>query len=67
MSYTHNSNTAWISEDGSWSGGNELITFDYDELTDKQWELVAELPDSERILYAIAVIDGQDLTDWEQN
>ena len=65
MSYTHNSNTAWISEDGSYSAGNELITFDGDELTDRQWEILSELSDSERIIYAIAIIDGQDVSEWE--
>lgn len=65
MSYDHNSSIAWISEDGSFSQGNELITFDSTELTDRQWEILSELSDSERIIYAIAVIDGQDVSEWE--
>lgn len=65
MSYDFNSSIAWISEDGSYSAGNELITFDGDLLTDKQWDILGDLPDSERIIYAIAVIDGQDLSEWE--
>ncbi|CAB4242314.1 hypothetical protein UFOVP108_126, partial [uncultured Caudovirales phage] len=65
MSYNYNSSIGWISEDGSYSQGNELITFDGDLLTDKQWEILSCLPDSERIIYAIAVIDGQDVSEWE--
>lgn len=65
MSYDFNSSVAWISEDGSYSAGNELITFDGDLLTDKQWEILSCLSDSERIIYAIAVIDGQDVSEWE--
>ena len=65
MSYNFNSSIGWISEDGSYSQGNELITFDGDLLTDKQWEILSCLPDSERIIYAIAVIDGQDVSEWE--
>ena len=65
MSYKHNSSIAWISEDGSFSQENELITFDTDLLTERQWEIVDQLSDSERIIYAIAVIDGQDVSEWE--
>jgi hypothetical protein len=65
MSYNHNPSTAWISEDGSFSQENELITFDTDLLTERQWEIVDQLSDSERIIYAIAVIDGQDVSEWE--
>jgi hypothetical protein len=57
--------TAWVSEDGSFSYNNQLITFDPDLLTDKQWDTLAELADSERIEYALAVIAGESLTEWE--
>jgi hypothetical protein len=57
--------TAWVSEDGSWSYNNQLATFDPEQLTEKQWETVAELPDYERIEYVMAVMDGDDLTEWE--
>jgi hypothetical protein len=57
--------TAWVSEDGSFSYNNQLITFDPDLLTEKQWETLDELADSERIEYALAVIEGDDLSEWE--
>ena len=65
MSYNYNSSIGWISEDGSYSQGNELITFDGDLITDKQWDIISCLSDSERIIYAIAIIDGQDVSEWE--
>ena len=65
MSYNHSTELAWISEDGSFSGGNQLITFDPSLLTFRQWELLMELPDSERIIYALAVLDGEDVSEWE--
>jgi hypothetical protein len=57
--------TAWVSEDGSFSGSNYLLTFDPSELTAEQWETLADLNDSERIRYAKAVMDGESLTEWE--
>jgi hypothetical protein len=61
----HYVGTAWVSEDGSFSYHNQLITFDSEQLTEEQWDTLAILPDYERIEYAMAVIDGDDLTEWE--
>ena len=58
-------NTAWISEDGSWSSNNQLITFDPDLLTEEQWDRLAELSDYDRIEYVMSIIDGDDLSEWE--
>lgn len=65
MSKKHYVGTAWVSEDGSWSFNNQLVTFSSDELTEKQWETLAELSDYDRIEYALSVIDGDDLSEWE--
>jgi AAA+ superfamily predicted ATPase len=65
MTYNHHSWKAYISADGSYSASENTITFDGDLLTDKQWEVVSELPDSERIIYALAVFDGEDVSEWE--
>lgn len=51
-------NCAYVTEDGSWSSGTEIITFDVSELDDTQWEILAELPDSEKIIFAQAVINS---------
>jgi hypothetical protein len=42
-----------------------LITFDSAQLTEKQWDTLAELSDYDRIEYAMAVIAGDSLTEWE--
>jgi hypothetical protein len=60
MSYNYSTELAWISEDGSFSAGNELITFDPSLLTDEEWEIVDELSDSEKIIFALAVLNGED-------
>jgi hypothetical protein len=61
----HYAGTAWVSEDGSFSYNNQLITFDSAQLTEKQWDTLAELSDYDRIEYAMAVIAGESLTEWE--
>jgi hypothetical protein len=61
----HYVGTAWVSEDGSFSYNNQLITFDSAQLTEKQWDTLAELSDYDRIEYAMAVMDGESLTEWE--
>jgi hypothetical protein len=57
--------TAWVSEDGSFYSNNYLLTFDPDQLTPEQWDTLAELSDHDRIEYAQAVLDSDDLTEWE--
>jgi hypothetical protein len=34
-------NTAWVASDGSYGAG-EIVLFDVNELTDLEWEIVAE-------------------------
>lgn len=60
MSYNYSNDLAWISEDGSYSQNNELITFDPSLLTDEEWEIVDELSDTEKIIFALAVLNGED-------
>jgi hypothetical protein len=63
--YKHYVGTAWVSEDGSFNYSNHLITFDPDKLTEEQWDRLAELSDYDRIEYAMSIMDGNDLTEWE--
>lgn len=64
LNYTIKSQ-AWVSEDGSYSYNNYLLTFDPEALTEQQWETLDTLSDSERIEYAQAVLNGEDLSEWE--
>ena len=42
-------NTAWVASDGSYGAG-EIVLFDVNELTDLEWEIVAdETSDMDRI------------------
>ena len=65
MSKKHYVGTAWVSEDGSYSFNNQLVTFSSDELTQKQWEILDELNDYDRIEYVLSILDGDDLSEWE--
>ena len=57
---------AYISESGNW-GSEDVLLVDDDSFTQKQWELIGELPDYEKYLYAQAILAGADLDEWEQN
>lgn len=60
MSYTYTDlDTAYIAGDGSF-GIADVVTFSPDSLTDEEWEIVEELSDSEKIIFALAVLNGED-------
>ena len=57
--------TSYVSEDGNYGTGY-VITFPYDALDEDQWGVLETLPDSDKMLYAQAILDGQaDLSEWE--
>jgi hypothetical protein len=57
--------TSYVSEDGNYGTGY-LITFPYDALNEDQWGVLDILPDSQKMEYAQAILDGQaDLSEWE--
>ncbi len=60
MNYDFHSRKAYIAGDGSYSACEDSITFDTDALTTKQWDIVDDLPDSMKMEYAIAILDGDD-------
>jgi hypothetical protein len=58
--------TSYVSEDGNYGTGY-LLTFPYDALNEDQWGVLDILPDSQKMEYAQAVLDGlPDLSEWEQ-
>jgi hypothetical protein len=57
-------NMAYVDADGSYGSG-ALAVFHPDRLTDKQWGLLANLRDSERIEYVFAILNDKDLSYWE--
>jgi hypothetical protein len=60
MTYEYHSQKAYVSADGSFSACEDTLTFDTDALTEKQWQVVDQLPDSMKMEYALAVLDGDD-------
>lgn len=62
----HRQGMSWVSADGSW-GSSEIYVFPTNALTEQQLELLAILPDYEKIHFVHDVIEGEDLSDWEDN
>jgi AAA+ superfamily predicted ATPase len=57
--------TAYVSSEGTFGIGN-VILFDDDDITDKQWRVIDTLPDSMKFGYVEAILKGQeDLSHWE--
>jgi hypothetical protein len=57
-------NMAYVDADGSYGVG-AIAIFQPDRLTEEQWETLANLRDSERLEYVVAILDGEDLSRWE--
>lgn len=57
-------NMAFVDADGSYGVGSIAI-FQPDRLTDEQWETLANLSDGERLEYVVAILEGEDLSYWE--
>ena len=55
---------AYVTEDGNF-GGDEILEFKEDQLSKKQWELLDELSDEDRLPFVRAVLAGEDLSEWE--
>lgn len=56
----------WVADDGSYGGG-EIVILDNYALTEKQLEVLASLPDHERIVYVKAIMSGLPLDSWEND
>lgn len=50
---------AWASDDGSY-GGEGLIVYNPEDLTDKQRSIVSEMYDYTRVEYIMACLDGDE-------
>jgi hypothetical protein len=55
----------WIAEDGSY-GMCDIVVFKESDLTEDQWEIFNELPESQTFNFVKAVINGEDLTQWKE-
>ena len=66
MGYEIKGATNWVDSDGGYGFG-DVIVFDSDALTDKQWETLEQLRDNERIEYVEAILTGKPTTEWADN
>lgn len=55
---------AWVETDGSY-GVSQVLMFDEDALDEDQWELLSNLSDNNKYDYVYAVLNNQDLSQWE--
>lgn len=51
---------AYVSTDGNYGGDDEVLVFDYSELTVAQWENLGQITDSERHDYAFAILNNDE-------
>ena len=56
--------SAYITSDGTYGGG-DIILFNVDDLNDRQWDTLVNLPDSDRIDYVYAIMAGEPVLDFE--
>jgi hypothetical protein len=59
-------NYGWVDADGSYGVG-AIAVFNPDVLTDEQWELLSNLGDNSRFEYVQALLNGDDVSEWEDN
>lgn len=50
--------SAYVTADGNY-GGDDLLIFDRDALTEQQWEELGNLTDSDRIAYVQRILNGE--------
>ena len=56
--------TTWVADDGSYGHGH-IVLYHYTDLTPEQRKTMETLPDYEKSEYVMAVLDGDDLSEWE--
>ena len=60
----HREPMGYVTADGNY-GGDEILVFPHKLLTQKQWDILGECSDYERITYVKAILNGDDLEEWE--
>lgn len=57
-------NTAWVEASGTFGVG-AVITFNPSDLSERQWDVLDSLRDSERLDYVQAIMAGEPTAQWE--
>lgn len=58
-------NTAWVEADGTYGVG-AIITFSPSDLSDRQWNVLENLGDNDRLDYVQAIMAGEPTAQWEE-
>ena len=58
--------SGWVTADGTYGVGG-IVVFNPDKLSDEQWETLDSLGDNDRYDYVIAILNGDDLSEWKDN
>ena len=66
MAYERFTNFAYVSTDGNYSQSEDVMIFDFDQLTDEQWEILSCLTDSDRFWYVHGILNGEDVSEFEE-
>lgn len=53
-------NKAYVTEYGHFAAEGSCVTFDSSLLSNSQWQLVDQLPDSMKFEYVLAILDGEE-------
>ena len=54
----------FVTADGTYGVG-AVIVFDESRLTESQWDTLSELRDNDKYDYVLAVLNNEDLSEWE--
>jgi hypothetical protein len=65
MAYDEIKNVGYVTYDGHYGAEADLLMFDSNALTQKQWDTLGELGDNSRYEYVEAIFNNEDLTKWE--
>jgi hypothetical protein len=57
--------SAFVTYEGDYSSDADILLFDKDDLTAEQWDMVGSMSDMSRYEYIKAVLDGADLSEWQ--
>lgn len=58
--YTYVFGNAYVTEYGEYAAEGGIVSFDSSLLTNSQWQLVDVLPDSMKMEYVLAILDGEE-------
>jgi hypothetical protein len=65
MAYDEIKNVGYVTYDGHYGAEADLLMFDSNALTQKQWDTLGELNDNSRYEYVEAIFNNKSLTEWE--